>query len=201
MLQSFDKLCFLSTFETSDRVLSHLVQFLFCLDLISRAAAIPLHCFPMKRAQLPDQTNKKTQIVSNFANPSIVLGTILLRQTELYFLFSPSVQFLFCSVLFGSNQAGKKQSLFNVCRWKEPNSQIKQTKTQIISNFANPYIVLGTLLCRQTESYFLLSPLVQFLFCSVQFCSDPIRRESGNPSSLFGKKNPDQTNNKFTNNV
>ena len=111
-------MCLLSLwdFRQSCTFFSHLVQFLFCLDPISRAAAIPLHCFPMKRAQLPDQTNKKTQIVSNFANPSIVLGTILLRQTESYFLFSPSVQ---------------------------------------------------------------------FLFCSVQFCSDPIRRGSGNPSSLF----------------
>ena len=117
MLQSFDKLCFLSIFETSDRVLSHLVQFLFCLDLISRAAAIPLHCFPMKRAQLPDQTNKKTQIVSNFANPSIVLGTILLRQTESYFLFSPWVHFLFCSVQFCLNpirqESGNPSSLFS----------------------------------------------------------------------------------------
>ena len=30
-----------------------------------------------------------------------------------------SVSVLFCSVLFGSDQAGKRQSLFIVCRWKD----------------------------------------------------------------------------------
>ena len=75
-----------------------------------REVAIPLHYFSTKKS--PNPRSNKQQIMFNFANPSIVLGTLLRRQTESYFLFSPSVQFLFCSVLFGSNQVGKRQSLF-----------------------------------------------------------------------------------------
>ena len=113
------------------------------------------------------------------------MGTLLRRQTESYFLFSPSVQFLFCSVQFCLDLirrgSGNPSSSFS----NEKSPILRSNKQQIMFNFANPSIVLGTILRRQTESYFPFSPSVQFLFCSVQFCSDPIRRGSGNPSSLF----------------
>ena len=75
----------------------------------------------MKRAPIPDQTNKKFTNNVYFCKSFHSVGSLTSQADRVVLSLSPfaSVQFLICSVLFGSDRVGKRQSLFIVCRWKD----------------------------------------------------------------------------------
>ena len=161
-----------------------LVSVLFYSDPIRQGSGNPFSLYSNKKEpqfQIKQTTN--SQIIFNFANPSIVWVPYFEGRQSCTFSFP--LWFSFCSVwIWSGREATIPLHYFPTI--KSPNP--RPNKQQIMFNFANPSIVLGALLRRQTESSHTFSCPLQFSFCSVLLCSDPIRRGSGNPSSSFPNK-------------
>ena len=169
----------------------------FCSDPIRQGSGNPSSLYSNKKEpqfQIKQTTN--SQIMFNFENPSIVWVPYFEGRQSCTFSFP--LWFSFCSVWIRSGrEAAIPLHYFPTIKSPNPRSN----KQQIMFNFANPSIVLGALLRKQTESSHTFSCPLQFSFCSVLFCYFRIRSggEAAIPLHHFLMKRaqlPDQTNKK-----